>query len=107
MLSRWQRGPGSTSHGPSEAGDAGQTSPPGPRAPGRTPFPGLVPRRVPATAYRGEVITCSFCGAAVEADTAPVTWTSAVENEKQQWYCDDCSRTHLRAMEGKLDSEWW
>jgi hypothetical protein len=22
-------------------------------------------------------------------------------------YCDECSRTNLRAMEGKLDSEYW
>lgn len=22
-------------------------------------------------------------------------------------YCDTCSREHLRAIEGKLDSGWW
>ncbi len=60
-----------------------------------------------AQAYRGEVITCSFCGTTVESDTAPITWTSAVENGKQRWFCDDCSRRNLRAMESKLDSEWW
>jgi len=53
------------------------------------------------------VVTCSFCGTVVEADDPPITWTSAVENNKQRWFCDDCSRTHLRAMESKLDSEWW
>ncbi len=58
-------------------------------------------------AYRGGVVTCSFCGTTVEAETPPITWISAVENGKRRWFCDDCSRTHLRAMEGKLDSEWW
>ena len=53
------------------------------------------------------MVTCSFCGTSVEADTAPLTWTSSVERGRQQLFCDDCSRTHLRAMESKLDSEWW
>ncbi len=76
-------------------------------------FPGLscVRSRAPPglclQAYRGEVITCSFCGTTVESDTAPITWTSAVGNGKQRWFCDDCSRRNLRAMESKLDSEWW
>jgi len=58
-------------------------------------------------AYRGAVVTCSFCGVVAESETPPLTWTSAVENSRQQYFCDDCSRTHLRAMESKLDSEWW
>ncbi len=53
------------------------------------------------------MVTCSFCGTVVESDDPPLTWTVAVENDKQRLFCDDCSRTHLRAMESKLDSEWW
>lgn len=53
------------------------------------------------------MVTCSFCGAVVESETPPLTWTSAVENGKLKLFCDECSRTHLRAMESKLDSEWW
>jgi len=53
------------------------------------------------------VVTCSFCGTVVESGTPPLTWIAAVENGQRRWYCDECSRTHLRAMEGKLDSEWW
>jgi transposase-like protein len=53
------------------------------------------------------VVTCSFCGTVVESDEPPLTWISSVERGKQRWYCDECSRTHLRAMESKLDSEWW
>jgi len=36
-----------------------------------------------------------------------LTWTTAVENGRHRTFCDACSRDNLRAMEGKLDSEWW
>ena len=53
-----------------------------------------------------DTATCDFCGTtAPVADT--LTWTTSVENKRQRTYCDACSREHLRAMEGKLDSEWW
>jgi len=53
-----------------------------------------------------ELITCDFCGRqATEAET--LAWTTSVENGRRRSYCVDCSRTHLRAMEGKLDSEFW
>ena len=53
------------------------------------------------------VATCDFCGTSVEGDVAPLTWTVAVENGRARAFCDQCSREHLRAMESKLDSEWW
>ena len=31
----------------------------------------------------------------------------AVENGRARSFCEKCSREHLRAMESKLDSEWW
>lgn len=50
--------------------------------------------------------TCDFCGRqGTGAET--LTWTTSVENGRQRTYCEECSRTHLRAIEGKLDSEWW
>ncbi|MCW2739322.1 hypothetical protein [Nocardioides sp.] len=53
-----------------------------------------------------DTVTCDFCGTqAPEGET--LTWTTSVENGRRRTYCDTCSRTHLRAMEGKLDSEWW
>jgi hypothetical protein len=30
-----------------------------------------------------------------------------MERGVRKTFCEDCSREHLRAMEGKLDSEWW
>jgi hypothetical protein len=59
-----------------------------------------------AVATVGGVATCDFCGTSVEGD-APLTWTTSVERGRMLVFCDRCSREHLRAMEGKLDSEWW
>jgi len=54
----------------------------------------------------GTVRTCDLCGKqSPEAET--LTWTTAVENGRRRIFCDTCSREHLRAMESKLDSEWW
>ena len=50
--------------------------------------------------------TCDFCGRQAE-ETQTLTWTTSVENGRQRIYCEDCSRQHLRAIEGKLDNEWW
>ena len=52
-------------------------------------------------------VTCDFCGAVAAEDHPPLTWTTAVENGRAKVFCDRCSRQHLRAIEGKLDSEWW
>ncbi|MFL6156410.1 MAG: hypothetical protein ACJ72D_09975 [Marmoricola sp.] len=51
--------------------------------------------------------SCALCGAVAPGADAPLTWTSSVERGKHHWYCDACSRENLRAMEGKLDSEYW
>jgi hypothetical protein len=53
------------------------------------------------------VTTCDFCGRQEPDEAKTLTWTTAVENGRLRRYCDECSRTHLRAMEGKLDSEYW
>lgn len=51
--------------------------------------------------------SCAFCGTDAPTDPPPLTWTSGTERGRVQWFCDACSREHLRAMESKLDSEWW
>ena len=52
---------------------------------------------------------CDFCGASAPggATEPPLTWSTAVENGRSRVFCETCSREHLRAIEGKLDSEWW
>ncbi len=52
-------------------------------------------------------MTCDFCGTTAPDDQAPLTWTTAVEDGKVKAFCDSCSREHLRAIETKLDSDWW
>ena len=54
-----------------------------------------------------EQATCAFCGRVETDEAKTLTWTTAVENGRRRTFCDECSRTHLRAMESKLDSEWW
>ncbi|MFF9312778.1 hypothetical protein ACF1BS_17895 [Streptomyces sp. NPDC014748] len=51
------------------------------------------------------VVACARCGA--PADGPPPTWTCSVENGVRRYFCDACSREHLRAIEGRLDSAWW
>ncbi len=65
------------------------------------------------------MVVCDFCGTtapsasgvgdahAEAADDVPFTWVTSVENGKRSVYCDRCAREHLRAIESKLDAEWW
>lgn len=55
----------------------------------------------------GVVTTCDFCGRQEADDAATLTWTTSVENGRKRVFCDTCSRANLRAMESKLDSEFW
>ena len=58
------------------------------------------------TSIATETVTCDLCGRRVAvADT--LSWTVALERGRRKRFCDECSRTHLRAMEGKLDSDHW
>ncbi|MFB9311731.1 hypothetical protein [Nocardioides plantarum] len=51
-------------------------------------------------------VTCDLCGLQAEEADA-LSWTTSTEHQRFRRYCDACSRRHLRAMEGKLDSEHW
>jgi hypothetical protein len=53
----------------------------------------------------GREVTCARCGA--RAAEPPLTWTTSVERGRRLSYCDRCSRDNLRAIEGRLDAEWW
>ena len=47
-------------------------------------------------------------GAVADAEArACLTWARGVESGRTVWTCEACSRTHLRSIEGKLDSSWW
>ena len=53
-----------------------------------------------------EQIVCARCGSVGE-QAAAVLWTSSVERGVVRWYCPQCSREHLRSIEGKLDEQYW
>jgi hypothetical protein len=50
-------------------------------------------------------VTCGSCG--LQADEPPLTWSSATGLRGTTWTCETCTRRHLRAMEAKLDEEFW
>jgi len=54
-------------------------------------------------------LTCAWCGTSPpDGGTAPpLTWVSSVERGTTCWYCERCTREHLRAIEGRLDAEWF
>ncbi|MFC7304964.1 hypothetical protein ACFQVC_12130 [Streptomyces monticola] len=52
-----------------------------------------------------EPVVCSRCGTSAEGGQP--TWTCSVENGVRRYFCDDCARANLRAIEGRLDSSWW
>ena len=56
----------------------------------------------------GGVMACATCGTSAEDEAlARLTWSRGTENGREVWTCDQCSRRHLRSIEGKLDSAWW
>ena len=64
----------------------------------------------PAPAGRGydqRVVTCAFCDEVSPEQHPPLTWSLAVEQGRTKLFCEGCSRDNLRAMESKLDSDWW
>ncbi|MEU8707102.1 hypothetical protein [Streptomyces sp. NPDC048565] len=52
-------------------------------------------------------VACARCGTTATSDPAPPTWLCSVENGSRQYFCEDCARTHIRAIESRLDSAWW
>ena len=59
----------------------------------------------PADPPPSDAVTCALCGAT--AESLPLGWSTAVERGRDVAYCERCSRENVRAMEGKLDPEFW
>ncbi|MEU5973331.1 hypothetical protein [Streptomyces sp. NPDC047315] len=54
---------------------------------------------------KGATVVCARCGK--KGKGAQPTWTCSVENRTRRYFCDDCARANIRAIEGRLDSTWW
>jgi hypothetical protein len=52
-------------------------------------------------------VTCAFCGATADGPEPPLTWSTATERGRVVLYCERCTRENLRAMESKLDQDYW
>jgi RNase P subunit RPR2 len=48
---------------------------------------------------------CQLCGTPVPP--AALTWMFEHTRRGTVWTCPACARTHLRAIESKLDQEYW
>lgn len=53
--------------------------------------------------------TCSRCGESAGADSGglPEGWSLASDRRGLRVHCAACARSDIRAIEGKLDEEWW
>ncbi|SEE44614.1 hypothetical protein SAMN05216489_06646 [Streptomyces sp. 3213] len=58
-----------------------------------------------STAEPQQPLVCARCGTRSEGPQP--TWTCSVENGTRHYFCDACARENLRAIEGRLDSDWW
>lgn len=50
-------------------------------------------------------IVCAGC--AKVAEGPPVSWTCSVEHGVRRYLCEDCARDNIRAIESRLDPQWW
>lgn len=85
---------------------------PGSPAPGTNPTRSEPERPSPPpddTAHPSGSMSCTVCGAIPDADdsAARLTWSRGWENGRVVWNCPSCTRRHARAIESKLDSQWW
>jgi hypothetical protein len=52
-------------------------------------------------------VSCDHCGLTAEGSEPPLTWSLSMEGGRAMRYCEECTRTHVRSMEGKLEREFW
>jgi hypothetical protein len=50
--------------------------------------------------------TCHVCGRA-GSEAELLSWVMDRRAGKVNWTCPDCAATHIRALEAKLEPEWW
>jgi len=59
------------------------------------------------------VLVCALCGTTLDAGAdeqggmQALAWVASHERGRDIRYCPQCARDNLRAIEGKLDAEFW
>jgi hypothetical protein len=59
------------------------------------------------------VLVCALCGTTLDEDgdeqsgMQALAWVASNERGRDIRYCPQCARDNLRAIEGKLDAEFW
>lgn len=55
------------------------------------------------------MLVCQVCGrTAPESDgDAVITWAMDRDGERVRWTCPRCIAENVRALEAKLEPEWW
>jgi hypothetical protein len=53
------------------------------------------------------LLTCDYCGARARGPDLPLTWGTSQERGETLRLCERCVRDNVRAIESKLDSDWW
>lgn len=59
------------------------------------------------------VMVCALCGQSLDPSADDVSafealsWMRATERGRELAYCPSCSRENLRAIESKLEVEYW
>jgi hypothetical protein len=57
-----------------------------------------------------EPVECQLCGQvsvpAVDG-SPPLTWAMDRDRDRVRWTCPRCTSENVRAMEAKLEPDWW
>jgi len=69
------------------------------------PAPGAETTGQPGAETTGPPGACQLCGTPVPP--VALTWMAERTRRGTVWTCPTCARTHLRAIESKLDQEYW
>ncbi len=53
-------------------------------------------------------VACQLCGRTAATENGPpLTWVLDTEGGRRRWTCPDCARDNVRAIEAKLEPQWW
>ena len=55
-----------------------------------------------------DAVVCSSCGTpGPDDESALFEWSRGTDRGRTTWTCPTCARENVRAIEAKLDADWW